>query len=465
LLLGAPSSMIGGQPRSGGAAVTVPISAPAELKAAALARIDQHRDWILGIVEDIYREPETGFREQRTAGVVIDAFRRLGLPFESGLALTGVKARLDGGSPGPSVCIMGELDGLIVPDHVDAHPERQTAHACGHNGQIGSMLGATIGLMAPEVLPHLAGRIVPFAVPAEECIEIGYRLGLRDAGAIEFIVGKAELIRAGAFDDIDMAMMVHASSTPEGRFQISTSNNGAIIKQARFLGRAAHAGGAPHRGINALRAAMLALAGIDAQRETFKDTDTVRVHPIITEGGRAASIIPADVRMETFVRARTLEAIEDANMKVDRALRAGAIAMGATVEITTVPGYLPLEQDANLVELFRRNATPLVGAEEIRDTGHRTGSTDAGDLSQIMPVLHPHAGGAEGTGHGADFRIVDADNVVLNSAKAMAMTVIDLLAGNAVEAKRVLDEFRPKLDRSGYLAALRRLAYTQTYSD
>src|SRR5206468_1893418 len=98
------------------------------------------------------------------------------------------------------------------------------------------------------------------------------------------------------------------------------SNNGAIIKHVRFLGRAAHAGGAPHSGINALAAATLALAAIDAQRSTFKDVDTVRVHPIITQGGRAASIVPADVRMETFVRARTVEAIQDANMKVDRAL-------------------------------------------------------------------------------------------------------------------------------------------------
>jgi amidohydrolase len=428
----------------------------AALKAAACQRIDQHRDFILEIVEDIYREPETGFREQRTARVVADAFERLGVPYESGLALTGVKGRVEAGAPGPSVCIMGELDALIVPDHVDAHPERRTAHACGHNGQIGSMLGATIGLMAAEVLPALSGRIVPMAVPAEECIEVGHRLGLRQEGAIEFIVGKAELIRVGAFDDVDMAMMVHASATPEGKFQISSSNNGAIIKQARFLGRAAHAGGAPHLGINALRAAMLALAGIDAQRETFRDTDTVRVHPIISEGGRSASIIPADVRMETFVRARTLEAIEDANMKVDRALRGGAVALGATVEITTVPGYLPMEQDRNLVSLFRRNAATLVGEGEVCDTG---------DLSQIMPVLHPHAGGAVGTGHGADFRIIDADNVVLNAAKAMAMTVIDLLADGAIEAQRVTAEFTPKLDRSSYLAALRRLAYERTYAE
>jgi amidohydrolase len=458
--------MIGGQPRRGGAAVTVPVSAPAELKAAAQARIDQHRDLLLDIVERIRREPEIGFQERQTARLVEQTFGRLGVPCRSGLAVTGVKGELRGGAgPGPSVCIMGELDALIVPDHAEAHAERRTAHACGHNGQIGAMLGAMVGLMAPEVLPALSGRIVPFAVPAEECIDVGGRLAMRDAGEIEFLLGKPELVRLGEFDDIDIAMMVHASATPEGRFQFSSSNNGAIIKQARFLGRAAHAGGAPHRGINALRAAMLALAGIDAQRETFRDQDTVRVHPIITEGGRSASIIPADVRMETFVRARTLEAIEDANMKVDRALRGGAIAMGATVEITTVPGYLPMEQDRNLVMLFRENAAALVGADQLGEVGHRTGSTDAGDLSQIMPVAHPYAGGAEGTGHGADFRIADPENVVINSAKALAMTAIDLLADGAAGAKRVLAEFTPRFTRDQYLDAVRRLAYQRSYAD
>jgi amidohydrolase len=437
-----------------------------QLKAAALRRIDAHRDLLLDLVARIAREPETGYREVQTARLVEDAFERFGIPYRGGLALTGVKGEFAGGAgPGPSVCVIGELDALIVPDHLDAHPERQTAHACGHNGQIGSMLGAAIGLQADDVLPSLSGRVVAVAVPAEECIEIGHRLALRDGGAIEFILGKPELVRIGALDDVDMAMMVHASATPEGRFQFSASNNGAIIKQARFLGRAAHAGGAPHRGINALRAAMLALAGIDAQRETFRDQDTVRVHPIITEGGRSASIIPAEVSMETFVRGRTLEAIEDANRKVDRALRGGAMMMGAAVEITTVPGYMPMLQDKNLVALFRRNAEALVGAEHIGEVGHRTGSTDMGDLSQIMPVVHPYAGGAEGTGHGKDFRIADPDNVVIEAAKGMAMTVIDLLADGAAEAHRVLAEFTPPLTRAGYLDAVRRLAYQRTYTD
>ena len=98
--------------------------------------------------------------------------------------------------------------------------------------------------------------------------------------------------------------------------------NGCVVKFVRFIGKSAHAGGAPHNGINALKAAMLALQAIDAQRETFRDEDHIRVHPIITRGGDAVSAIPADVRLETFVRGSSLKAIQDADAKIDRCLRA-----------------------------------------------------------------------------------------------------------------------------------------------
>ena len=116
---------------------------------------------------------------------------------------------------------------------------------------------------------------------------------------------------------------------------------------------ASHAGGAPQLGINALSAAMLALNAIHAQRETFWDKDTIRIHPIITKGGDAVSVVPAEVHMETFVRGGSRDAIIDANMKVDRCLRAGAMAMGAEVEINTIPGYLPQRNDRGMGEPVR----------------------------------------------------------------------------------------------------------------
>ena len=135
-----------------------------------------------------------------------------------------------------------------------------------------------------------------------------------------------------------------------------------MVKQIRFLGRAAHAGGAPQRGINALNAAMIAMNAIAAQRETFWEKDTIRIHPIITKGGDAVSVVPAEVTMETFVRGGSLEAIVDANRKVDRCLRAGAMAVGAEVEIHTIPGYLPQRNDGgwggSSAPMSRRSSGP-----------------------------------------------------------------------------------------------------------
>jgi len=237
-----------------------------------------------------------------------------------------------------------------------------------------------------------------------------------------------------------------------------------VAKFVRFLGRTSHAGGAPDQGINALSAARVALAGIDAIRETFRDEDHVRVHPIITRGGDVVNAIPADVRLEMFCRGATIEAIELAHRKVDRALKAGALALGGSVEITTLPGYLPLFHDANLIDLFRSNAVSVVGAANVKDKGHGGGSTDMGDLSHILPTVHPYAGGATGAGHGADYRIVDYTRAVANPTKALAMTVIDLLSDDAREAKRVRSEFKPRMTKEAYLAYLRRLSTKNLYN-
>jgi metal-dependent amidase/aminoacylase/carboxypeptidase family protein len=259
-------------------------------------------------------------------------------------------------------------------------------------------------------------------------------------------------------------MMIHTTSrTEDGRAGVPASNNGCIVKTVRYAGRAAHAGGAPHMGINALYAAQIGLAAINAIRETFRDEDTIRVHPIITHGGSQVNVIPAEVRIETYVRGRSVEAILDANVKVDRALRAGALALGAKVEIETLPGYLPLMCDPTLSEMFRANAGTLVGAENFRQIGHRTGSTDMGDLSQIMPVVHPYMGGAQGTGHGADFAIVDSELAYVAPAKALAAMVIDLLADGASGARDVLARARTPMTRESYLTFQRGLARREVY--
>ncbi|MBI2886590.1 MAG: amidohydrolase [Chloroflexi bacterium] len=426
-----------------------------ELKAKALEAIDQRREWIIRAAQTIQDNPEAGFQEQKTARFVSEKLTELGVQHDTGIALTGIKGKLWGGALGPTVAIMGELDSLRVPDHPKADPQTGAAHACGHHAQLGMMLGATAGLLAPDVLSALHGNVAPIAVPAEEFIDVEYRWNLHQEGKLGLMAGKQEFIRVGVFDDVDMAMMVHTTSRAEDRkFAVGGTSNGHVVKFIQFIGRAAHAGGAPHAGINALQAAMVALNALNAQRETLRNEDIVRLHGILTRGGAAVNSIPADVRYEGRVRGNTVAAIEDGNMKTDRCLRAGALALGAKVSIVTIPGYLPMRNDPLLMETFRENAARLVGADQItlhpstRNTG---GSTDMGDLSQIMPVVHPYVGGATGTGHGNDYLIQDWELAVINPAKAMAMAVIDLLAEGAARAKEVLEQSRPPMTKAQYL--------------
>jgi amidohydrolase len=420
-----------------------------ELNARVCAEIDRRADEVVRISDQIMRNPESGYREVKTARFVGEQLDRMGLAHRDGLALTGVKARLEGPRPGPTVCVMGELDGLPVPDHPQADPHTGAAHACGHHAQLTHLLAVATALVETEALSQLAGSVVLLAVPAEEYVDLEWRTEQARAGRLEFLSGKAELVRLGAFRDVDLAMLVHATGQAEDRqLSLRWTANGLVAKRARFLGRAAHAAAAPERAVNALNAATLALQAIHMQRETFRDEDHVRVHPILTRGGAAVNVVPADVRLETFVRGATYQAIADAEAKVDRALRAGALAVGASVEIETLPGYLPLRVDRELGELFKRNALELVG-----ETG----------WAELGPIAASSHGGCRGTNHAADFWIADPEVAYLQPAKALAWTIVDLLADEAAEARRVLAAFQPRLSRDAYLAHLRGLARTERY--
>src|SRR6266542_2266338 len=424
-----------------------------ELKQRLYAAIDRRAEAIVGIGEQIRRHPELGFKEHRTARLVDESMRALGLVTRTGLAFTGVRAELAGGrGGGPTFAVLGELDGLVVAGHPEADPATGAAHACGHNAQIAGLLGAAMGLLDANAMEHLAGRVVFFAVPAEEGGDLEWRVGQRAAGNLELLGGKQELLRLGHFDDVDLAMMIHTSSRQEdGKAGVPLSNNGRVGKLVRYVGRAAHAGSAPQRGINALYAAHIGLMAINAVRETFRDDDTIRVHPILTHGGSQVNVIPGEARLATYVRGRTLEGIRDANAKVDRALKAGALALGASVEIETLPGYLPLRSDPTMTRVFRQNADTLFGPGACREAGHRAGSTDMGDLSQVIPVLHPYMGGARGTGHAADYEIVDPHLAYVMPARAMAAMVVDLLWDGARGAREVIAKALPGMTRQGYV--------------
>jgi len=435
-----------------------------KLKEVALDEIDRHSERIVQLGKSIFSEPEEGFREFKTAKKVEEIFSEWGIPFQRGLGVTGVKGSLDTGREGPTIALLGEMDALLNPDHPLAEKETGLVHACGHFAQIAWLVGAGFGIR--KVIEGLSGKVVLFAVPAEEFINLEFRQKLKEAGEIEYFGGKQELVRIGALDDVDLVMMNHAQSEIPGRaVYLSSGSNGFIGKAARFLGRAAHAGVAPFKGVNAMNAFHVALSAIHAQRETFKDDDMVRVHLIVTKGGDSVNVIPSEVRVEMYVRAKSVEAIKGVNAKVDRALKAGAMGVGAGVEITNTPGYLPISNDERLSHLWMNNASTLLGKENVHLLGPFGGSSDMGDLTHLKPGIHPFVGSFTGDLHSKDFKIDDEEMAFLIPAKIMAMAAIDLLSQEAKEAKGIIGQFKPKLSKEEYLRLLDSLTYQMLWKE
>ncbi len=420
--------------------------------------VDKHRDLILGAERYIWANPETGYKEFKTSQYMEEQFEALGYELVKPEGLTGFCTQIDTGREGPTLLILGELDSIICPTHKEANPETGAVHSCGHNIQCAALLGVAAALREPGMLDGLSGKIRLCAVPAEELLEIEYRSELKASGKIKYFGGKSEFLSRGLFDGVDLAFMVHATTDC---FSVRGGSIGCIAKKIIYRGKAAHAGGAPWDGCNALYAATCGLNAINAIRETFQDSNLIRVHPIVTHGGDMVNAIPETVSMESYVRGRTFDAIVDANKRVNRALTGAALSLGANVEIVDIPGYAPLENDKTMLHLaeeaFRMlDTTSPFGYTEQLDTG----STDIGDLSRVMPVLHAFAPGATGKPHGNDYVITDPESACVKNAK-WQLTMVKLLLGNGAErAKAIVDAYEPqfatKEEYLSYVDALNR---------
>lgn len=422
-----------------------------EIKAKIIETIENNRSKIVELIDQIYQNPELGYKEEKTTKIIAAAFSDLEIEFKEHQNLSGINAILKMDNPGPKVAVLGELDAVICAEHPDADPDTNAVHACGHNIQLGVMYGVAAAFKKAGVTSELAGSLKFITTPAEEFIELEYRDQLREAGKINYFGGKQELIKRGSFDDVDISIMMHALDLGSKKALVAPKGNGFVGKNIRFIGKESHAGSAPEKGVNALNAAVLAMNNINAQRETFAEADRVRVHPIITKGGDIVNIVPADVRMESYVRARNIEAIKKANEKVDRSLKAGAMAVGADVKITDIPGYLPLLNNEGLDSILKSNLFELVDEAEITVGGDFTGSFDFGDVSHLMPALHPFFGGVTGDLHTRNFKTEDKDDAYILPIKALAMTIVDLLYDNAAEAEKIIKDFQAPLTKKEYL--------------
>lgn len=417
----------------------------------------RHEALIYETADYIWKHPETGYREWNTSAYLAEQFEKLGYTLVKAGDIPGFYADLDTGKPGPRIAILGELDSLIVKNHPDAAAETCAVHACGHNAQCATLIGVAAALKEPGALDGMCGSIRLIAVPAEELIELGFREELRKKGIIKYFGGKVEFISRGYFDGVDISMMIHSGNLEEGKsLCISRGCNGCITKNITFKGVSAHAGGSPECGKNALYAATCGLNAVNALRETFVDDQHIRFHPIITQAGLAVNAIPEVAKVESYVRGASFDAMYQYNKKVNRALAASAASIGCNVELDDHPGYFPLNNDPNLSDVVADAMRLVAGPDSVdMDGAWGTGSTDMGDVSAIMPAVHPHASGAVGTGHGKDYYIENKKLACLRPAQCLAVAADMLLTDGGVLAKKVIAEAKPCFkSKEEYLAAI-----------
>ena len=409
---------------------------------------------VVDLGEYIFKNPELGYKEFNTSKVICEKLQKYNIEYTDGLAITGIKATLDTGKEGPNIALLCELDSVPNKNHQYLGKDDYCAHNCGHYAQVGVMLGTFLELKELDYIKDFAGKITFIATPAEEYCDFEYREELIKQNKIKYIVGKQEMIHQGLFDDIDLVLSVHSRIKDQYIAELESTLNGFISKKITYKGVSSHAGVQPHEGINALSAANVALNAIGYLRETFREEDAVRVHYMITNGGTSANVIPDNVEIEMYVRAKTLDAIQIVNNKIDNALKAGALAIGCSVEIENRGGNLPLEQDKTTNDLVRRNILKFIDEDQIISNVHSFASADSGDLSQIVPLIQIGIAGFEGKFHGDDFRTYDTSLAYDFPIDYLIETVKDLMSNNAYEARKILKNQKTRITKEEYLQIL-----------
>ncbi|HEY6837488.1 MAG TPA: M20 family metallopeptidase, partial [Geobacteraceae bacterium] len=374
----------------------------AKLKKLIIEGVARRRDRLLDIAEELYSFPETGLNEHRAAALLSGCLEDNGFVVERGLAGLGTAFRGMSGSHGPTIGIIAEMDALPT-----------IGHACGHNIIAAAAVGAAMVLR--DVLPGDAGRVVVLGTPAEE-------LG----------IGKVDLVAAGCFSDIDFAMMVHPSS----RRQVVKGFLGLAKIRFHFVGKAAHASAYPEEGINALDGVIQTFNGVNALRQHLRGD--VRVHGIITDGGTAPNIVPGNASCYFYVRAEAMDEVVRVKERLIACAEGAARATGCCLEVEENPRILaPLKVNRAFSALYATQLAYLGLPETPAPTDSNRGSSDIGNVSQIVPTIHPHVPIGDGLHiHTEEFARATVSpqgkEAVLEGATAMALTALELMTSAAV---------------------------------
>jgi amidohydrolase len=369
------------------------------LKQRMVARVDELADVLVETSRAIHARPEVGYEERFAADLLASVLEREGLDVVRGAYEIETAFAARAGDAGPLVAVCLEYDALPG-----------LGHAGGHNVIAAAGLGA--GLAAAAAAGEAGGRVVVLGTPAEE------------GGG-----GKVLMAQRGAFDGVDVAMMVH----PSGADLTLMSTVAITTLDVEWSGASAHAAAAPWKGRNALDAAVLGYVGVAALRQHIQPTD--RVHGVFTAGGDKANIVPEHAAMQWMVRSATVAGLAPLRDRVVAALEAGAAATGCTMTWRAVGcDYAEMRDNDAVIDLYRANMAALGRVvEDPRHGGTQVlGSTDMGNVSHLVPSIHPmvRVSPVDVPIHSREFERwaggEEGDAAVLDGAKAMAMTIADL---------------------------------------
>ncbi len=371
----------------------------AAAKTRVCAEVDRLADRLIDASHRIHANPELNYEEHHAHDLLTSILADEHVPTQQ--HAWDLATAFDGaaGEQGPTIAVLCEYDALPV-----------IGHACGHNVIATAGLGA--GLAAAALASDLGGRVRIMGTPAEE------------GGG-----GKIRMARVGAFAGIDAAMMVH----PADADLISMDTIAVQELHVHYHGKAAHAAAAPWEGRNALDAAVLGYTSVAALRQHIRPTE--RIHGIILRGGDKANVVPDETSMEWMVRSATIESLQPLKDRVFACLDSAATACGCSMTHQWAgETYADMIDNGPMVASYVANMAAL--GRTVQDpaaVGRRVvGSTDMGNLSYLVPSIHPMIKvAADGVAiHTKDFAewavSADGDRAVLDGAKAMAMTVVDL---------------------------------------
>lgn len=412
--------------------------------------IDKQKDEIIKFGQELFRNPELGYKEFKTKEIIKNLLQKNGIEIEEEFFETGFKVSV--GSGDLHIGLIAELDAVPTLNHPFSNKIDNAAHTCGHSSQVVIMTNAIIALK--KISDKLKGKVTLFFTPAEEYTDLEYRRKLIEEGKINYIGGKINMLTKGVFDGVDMFIHLHAMGN-EYKYGYNSSLAGFKYKKIKFVGKASHAGVLPHLGNNALNMFTLFNSALGMLRETFEDGYMTRVHGILTKGGDTINSVPSEVIYECYIRCLDFNILDKIDKQLDISAKCCANALNGDVKIYNQNGYLPFNPSKKLGEVIYKNLLKFADEKEILKDEKSIAAGDVGDVSCFFPMVQFGYNGFKGSIHGVDFEVFDEYKAYIEPSKIVVLSILDLFDDLSL-FKDIKDSFKPTLSTEEYLEYLKK---------